>query len=273
MTISDLNAFTYVAATENITTAATVLGITESGLSKTIRRMEDELGYSLFLRRNNRLYLTEKGRNALKISRSILDLWQELNSIDKAKACKGIDVYSTDICLLQNLSCYIAEKEVFSGVVITDHLTNRMSIKNAVKSNGCDFLVTLEPIDYPSDTYITRQHMESFVIVLKKGSIQSESISIGYFDAKTLLSLDKNGPIMHIFERVARNHGADIHISYQIDTAIFYTKIYNSSLPALLTKTAAKRLDQSLVDIIDIEEDGFSFPVYISAKRKYRKFI
>ncbi len=62
MTIDQLLYFIKVAETLNLTKASDELFITESALSRSLKRMESELQNNLFYRVNNHLVLTEYGR-------------------------------------------------------------------------------------------------------------------------------------------------------------------------------------------------------------------
>lgn len=63
MNVSDIQVFSKVAATRSFSEAATQLGITRSAVSKSISRLESELGVTLLNRTPRSASLTEAGRN------------------------------------------------------------------------------------------------------------------------------------------------------------------------------------------------------------------
>jgi DNA-binding transcriptional LysR family regulator len=73
----DHEIFLLIADKRNISKAAESLGVGQSGLSKAVRRLEEQCGGALFARRNQGVELTRQGRDlyhALKLCRSA---WQE----------------------------------------------------------------------------------------------------------------------------------------------------------------------------------------------------
>lgn len=72
-TLEEHQAFVVVVDTGTITAAAERLGRTVSGVSRTLKRLEDKLGTSLLRRTTRRLALTDEGRLFLEQSRYVLE--------------------------------------------------------------------------------------------------------------------------------------------------------------------------------------------------------
>jgi DNA-binding transcriptional LysR family regulator len=68
----DLNAFVHVIDSGSFAAAAIELGLTASGMSRTISRLEDRLGVRLLQRTTRRLALTSEGETLLQRAREIL---------------------------------------------------------------------------------------------------------------------------------------------------------------------------------------------------------
>lgn len=77
MDVADLIAVRAVASSCSFRRAAESLGVRQSTLSRRVRRLEDELGVSLFERRPSGARLTYAGRRFLKASTAALDLLEE----------------------------------------------------------------------------------------------------------------------------------------------------------------------------------------------------
>lgn len=77
--------FIEIASCSNITKAAENLGYTQSGLSHTLNRAEDELGFKLFYRAKSGVTLTPEGRILLpaakELERSVEKLYETISSI------------------------------------------------------------------------------------------------------------------------------------------------------------------------------------------------
>lgn len=73
MHISRYEIFVRVAEIGNITKASRDLGYTQSAVSHALSSLERELGVTLFIRNNHRLYLTPQGSRLLPLARDILN--------------------------------------------------------------------------------------------------------------------------------------------------------------------------------------------------------
>lgn len=81
MTDNRLKVFCEAAECLNFSKAAAALGISQPAVSKHIAKLEEELGCALFVRYDKSIILTEKGGQLLKIARSILDKYSEIDSL------------------------------------------------------------------------------------------------------------------------------------------------------------------------------------------------
>ena len=80
----------------NTTRAAEALHISQPSLSRTMQALEGELQASLFVRRKNRLVLTEAGelavRYAEKITAELDEMGRQVRALDRANRCVSIGV-------------------------------------------------------------------------------------------------------------------------------------------------------------------------------------
>ena len=72
MNIQQLKGFICVAQTRNISKAAQQMHLTQQALSKSIGKLEEELGVALFVRSDRQTVLTDIGRKLLPVARSLL---------------------------------------------------------------------------------------------------------------------------------------------------------------------------------------------------------
>ena len=63
----------------NITKAANTLDYTQSGLSHTLNRVENEMGFKLFLRSKKGVTLTKEGAAILPIAKEIVTSMEKLH--------------------------------------------------------------------------------------------------------------------------------------------------------------------------------------------------
>ena len=78
MEMNDLNYFMAVAKHENINKAGRVLRISPSALSKSVSKLEGELGVKLFQRVGRSIVLSDSGRLLQKEGRRILNLEEDI---------------------------------------------------------------------------------------------------------------------------------------------------------------------------------------------------
>lgn len=87
----DHQIFLLVAEKRNISKAAEVLGVGQSGLSKAIRRLEAEAGGALFARRNQGVQLTREGQILHRALKEAQDAWKaSYGDLNKSPEVEGL---------------------------------------------------------------------------------------------------------------------------------------------------------------------------------------
>src|SRR5580704_15409215 len=87
MELRHLRYFVAVAEEENVSRAALKLRVSQPGVSRQIRDLEDEIGFSLFERSAKSLKLTDAGKVFLTEAREVLAHADE--AVKKARAVSG----------------------------------------------------------------------------------------------------------------------------------------------------------------------------------------
>lgn len=111
---SQLQKFMVVAGEENFSRAAELLNMTQPSLSQTIKRLEEELGYQLFLREGKKIRLNESGRIFLQTVVQMDELMQ--NTKIKLEEINGVSHpnvsihFSTASKLLPELLIYLKKR-------------------------------------------------------------------------------------------------------------------------------------------------------------------
>jgi len=77
MNIQQLKGFICVAQTRNITKAAQQMHLTQQAMSKSIGKLEEELGISLFVRSDRQTVLTDIGQKLLPVARSLIQKYED----------------------------------------------------------------------------------------------------------------------------------------------------------------------------------------------------
>ncbi len=193
MELSDLRYFLAVAREESIKLASENLYISQPGLSKVIKRLENELGKELFIRENRKITLTENGVLLRKRAQEIIDL------VDKAKAefikdeqnnsdiagdvyigggeTEGMRFVAKTIKNLQNKYPNI-HYHLFSG--------NSDDVMERVDKGLLDFGILIEPVDVRKYDYVRLPVSDSWGILMRKDSPLAK---LDYIKPNNLLDL------------------------------------------------------------------------------------
>ena len=126
--LNNLHAFMVVAREQNITRAATALGISQASLSQIISKMEQQLGLKLLNRTTRSIHLTEAGEQFITlIGPALEDIQQGLSQImdDKHKPSGTIRILADDFAiqnvLWPNLQPFLRDHPQVHLELISDH--------------------------------------------------------------------------------------------------------------------------------------------------------
>lgn len=152
-TYTDITYFIEVAQTNNISRAAERLGITQPSLSSAMKRLEDALGATLFIRSRTGVQLTKAGKELQAKGRLLLLNWEQLKSSINKKVTEvsgqyiigchpSVALYSLPYFLPSLLQNY-QELEV----KLVHDLSRKITEK--VISFEIDFGIVVNPIRHP----------------------------------------------------------------------------------------------------------------------------
>ena len=117
--------FVAVAEEENVSRAALKLHVSQPGLSRQIRDLEDEIGFALFKRSAKSLHLTAAGKSFLTEARAVLA--HASDAVNKARAVAGGATSEINVGYAPSLTVQIlpqalrAFQEKFPGVRVALH--------------------------------------------------------------------------------------------------------------------------------------------------------
>ena len=149
----DLIFFIEMAKTLNISRSSERIGVTQSALSQSLKRLEKSIGLPLFIRTKTGLKLTKAGSKLLNKSHLLLDTWENLKNdvIRDSKVLRGrytlgmheaVAMYSLSSFLPQLMGLY-PELE-FSFI----HEPSRTLTEKVISFN-LDFALVVNPIKHP----------------------------------------------------------------------------------------------------------------------------
>lgn len=101
MTIAQLINAVTAAECKSINKASNILYVSQPHLSSSIRALEKELGYTIFIRQANGVHLTEKGALFLKYARNILNQYDSMKLLSGQESVRVLHVAASNVYIFQ----------------------------------------------------------------------------------------------------------------------------------------------------------------------------
>lgn len=149
MDTKELQLFSYLAETLHFAQAAEFMHMSPSAVSRSIKRMEDELGQRLLERDNRSVRLTPAGRQFLEYAKQSLSQWQRFNATVKQEAelirgevsvfCSVTAVYSVLSAILEPF------RYQYPGIDIKLHTGDQEEAINRIQSGFEDVAICSRP--------------------------------------------------------------------------------------------------------------------------------
>lgn len=164
MTIEQLEHIACVARTGSISRAAAELHMSQPALSRSIRRLEDELGCDLLRRTANRSALTEAGRIAADYADDLLRTYRrmrdELSSLETRR--RMLRVGTCAPAPLWRVTQLVVETS--PGTIIASESLDSQHLERALMENTLDAAIMLNPLALPG--FISQPIMTESLSVL-----------------------------------------------------------------------------------------------------------
>ena len=144
--------FCRIVETGNLRRAADLLGISHSGLSKSIKVLEDELGYRLLLPSGRGIVITDAGTRLFERCGPFFDEFQKLVGNDTSQSGDLLRLGSFEV-----FTCHFMGKlmgEFFLGAAMEVHELIPGRLEEALLMNKVDVGITYEPIPRKGIEYI-----------------------------------------------------------------------------------------------------------------------
>jgi DNA-binding transcriptional LysR family regulator len=232
MDIEQLRQLDCVARCGTLLGAADELHISQSALSRSLRRLEDELGRPLFDRTRNSMQLNAAGRLALGHARVILAEEQRLRDDFSAlsRRARTLRVASVAPVPTWRLSA-IALAQDPTAIVEPDVVEEDEAISRLL-NGSCDLAVTARPLELPT-VRCERLMDEDLYANVPKGHVlrNRESLSFAELDGNSFLVYGQLGYWHHIHEKML----PFAQFVVQPDRMLFLQQMRTSSLLTFTT--------------------------------------
>lgn len=272
MDLYQLKQFMTLAETGNMTMAAQKLFISQPNISRSLKRLEEELGLSLFDRSKNKMLLNHDGEFVLEHVRKIFD---EIDTIQNAKAVLYPDKTITFAgagsiyfeIILPLLSPLFPEY-TFDAQVLNNH----EEVVTAFLSDKCDLCIT------PPQAFLDNNEIEIVFLFRERLCVsipvsnplsQRKSISLYELEGQDFIH-STHQESLHSNELLEK-YGIHVNIVYTTDQPISGYRFYHS--PALVFDSSVSQYYGNLVPgrkLVPLEEDDATYAVHVAYKKKHK---
>jgi DNA-binding transcriptional LysR family regulator len=205
--------FYHVAKNKNITKAANELNITQPGISKAIKNLEEQLGCSLFIRTKSGVILTDEGKvffDQIKQAIEIID-----NAEDKLKEMIDLDFGSLNIgvsntIVKKYLMSYIKRfHDMYPNIKITIYTNPTFHLIQRMRNGLIDFIILNMPYDVPGDmdTYKLMDVHDCFVTTDKYSELKHKVIPLRELNKYPLVLVSKGSNTRYSLDNFTNSLG------------------------------------------------------------------
>ena len=240
-----------IARNGTISAAAEELHISQPSLSRSIQRLERELGQSLFDRTRNRAELNEAGRLAVDHARAILR--EERSMIDSfadlARRQRTLLVGTVAPAPVWHLTALTVEQ--FPGTLLNPVTLPEDEVERRLMNRAVDLAITLRPMILPT-MHSTQLMTEDLYVNLPSSHhlANRSQVSFADLDGESFLVLSEVGFWMDMLRR----NMPHAHIVEQADRSVFRQLVESTDLLSFTTNITRRHREHeghTIVPIVD----------------------
>lgn len=263
MELLQLKYFQTVAYTEHISKAAKQLNIAQPSLSLTIKRLEDELGTTLFDRKGRNIQLSASGHIFLKhVNRIFIELENAQMAIqsEEQHICNTIKIAISNPRFLSGL---ISEHiNLFPTSKILQSIGVKSDILTSLKKGDIELGITSYPIqDDELESCLLIN--EDIVLVLPSNHrlTGNNEVSLSLFADEPFITLANNVEYSAFTTFLCEKAGFSPNIAFEVDSHLLVEIIKLDQGVALIPISVCRTLG---LNYIQITEDSTTYPVSLS---------
>lgn len=224
MDITEIKSFLAVVEYRSYTLAAKKMNITQSTMSKRIRRLEDELDSRLFIMEGARIVLTDAANYFVPYARQIVAAYNNMLKSFKAKNASfehhlliGASIFVSNYVLPDFLNFLKIQNSKLQLYIKT---MSEFDIESYLKHGLVDIVIC--PEKDTSDTLgsVTLWCEHYALMVSKKHALAKNNKMISISDLETVPAIlsDQYTTLREKVEQIFQEHSANLNIAYEIST-------------------------------------------------------
>ena len=239
MEIRVLRYFLEIAREENMTRAAEHLHISQPSLSKEIKKLEEELGHTLFKRGNKSMHLTDEGMLLRKRAEDIIDMVDK--TADEFSTLDSITGGEIRIGCAESIQIkYLAQavksfKEQYPDFIFHIFSGDTEPVAERLDRGLLDLAVIVEPPNLSKYNYLTIPESDKWGVVMRKDSSLAEKSELTFEDIYGLPLFASEQSIKADFPRWCGENAEKLNVAGTFNLAFNGSVFVREGLGYLLT--------------------------------------
>lgn len=232
MELEQLRQLDMIARYGTMQAAADRMHISQSALSRSVRRLEDDLGFALFDRTRNSMALNSNGRLALNHARAILAEEQRMRDdfAALARRARTIRVASVAPAPTWRLSSLVLER--YPTAIVEPDVVDEEEATSRLLNGTCDLAVTVVAPSVPTVLSTTFMNEDLYANVPEGHALRGrDSVTFAELDGHTFLVYGQIGYWHQVHERML----PFAQFVTQRDRTIFLQQVKTSDLLTFTT--------------------------------------
>ena len=253
--------FYYVAKNGSISRAANELFISQPAVSKTIKVLEEQLGTSLLIRKQDGVVLTQAGEIFYRKIKDAMDLmWSAENDLETfiSQDSGTISIGASKTIIHEYLLPYLTSfHKLHPNIHFQIYTNSKEELIKKAKMGIIDLLFMNCPSDLPSDFHIIKVMNLHDVLVANQDFIKykNKKLSIQDLEQMPLLLLNKGTVLRSNFDDFCTKYKLNIHPMMELDSNALIKDFTQEGFGvSLLTKEHIKKeLDEGKLFLLDLD--------------------
>ena len=267
--LNQIRQFLKVVECGTILKASDSLNMTQPGLSRSMHRLEEELGISLFVRTKNTIALNENGKKAWELFKNLYENAEEIEKILRLfdQSQQVITVLSPSPTLFEK---FLERFNLaYPNLKMETRLAHYDEMVESLLSEKCQMIQLAFPLEN-ENVYNAVFEEESLYLILPEShplSKKSDGVYLKDIDGEAVLLLPQTGYWNANIERILTSS----HFIHQEAQGDFETLLSASTLPTFMTDTMLETYGEIKGrKVIPLLDERLNLTVYSCCLKKNR---
>lgn len=261
MEIRNLVAFLQVAATQNFTQSAQILGYSQSNISTQIQNLETEIGVPLFDRVGHRVSLTQYGEELLPYAQQIVSTAIKIQNFKQSEESMGgtLKVGIVESLFETTFKETIEKYHVrFPKVNIDITVDGTSELQEALKKGKIDVACLIDEPLIKSEWNCLYSHPSEIVIISNSNEplAMKEELSICDISNKDFILMEDTASYILQFQHCLALHNVEVNTFLKLQSTFMAREFVKTGpyLSVLPVYTVSEYIDKGELNVMNIPE-------------------